>query len=117
MGNIPWIGLVRQRNLCRRRCQLSRGGLRERHDVRGVTLRGDAACTAAFKGSVDFKRAVFERVARFDGATVEGNVSFDEVQVLNLDDADLNKRRMWPDGYAVRPDRAGPTRGILVRVE
>jgi len=34
--------------------------------------------------------------------------------VLDLDDPDLNKHRVWPDGYTIRPDPADPTRGTRV---
>jgi hypothetical protein len=64
-----------------------------------------------------FVEATFQGNASFVGATFQGDAGFDGVRVLHLDDPDLNKRRVWPDGSTVRADPAEPARGTLVRAE
>jgi uncharacterized protein YjbI with pentapeptide repeats len=97
----------------------------------GVTFQGTARfgrvsfeydaefVRAAFQGDTEFVGADFEGDARFDGATFtsdNGGKGVAGAQVLYLDDPDLNKndRRVWPDGYTVRPDPADPTRGTVI---
>jgi uncharacterized protein YjbI with pentapeptide repeats len=86
---------------------------------------------ATFHGYAWFYKATFESVTTFSDTTFQGDARFNEAtftsvngvegvagaQVLHLDDPDLNKRRVWPDGFTVRPDPADPTRGTLVRAE
>jgi hypothetical protein len=62
----------------------------------------------------------FQGDAQFGQTTFTGGNGIRGVagaQVLRLDDPDLNKRRVWPDGFTVRPDPADPTRGTLVPAE
>jgi hypothetical protein len=75
---------------------------------------------ATFQDSARFHGATFQRAAWFNGATFTGDNRGEGVagaQVLRLDDSDLNERRVWPNGWTVRPDPADPTRGTLVRAE
>jgi uncharacterized protein YjbI with pentapeptide repeats len=62
---------------------------------------------ATFQGAAWFAEAIFTSSKGIDG--VAGAI------VLHLDDPDLNKRRVWPDGCTVRPDPADPSRGRVVR--
>jgi uncharacterized protein YjbI with pentapeptide repeats len=66
-------------------------------------------------GDAAFNEATFQGGIGFDRATFQGRAVFDEVQVLHLDNPDL--KRVWPNGYSIRPDPADPTRGTLVRAE
>jgi Pentapeptide repeats (9 copies) len=71
---------------------------------------------ATFKGNTGFNEATFQSNAWFDKATFQGNTGFDRAHVLHFDD-DLGRGRVWPDGWAVRPDPTDPSRGTLVRAE
>jgi hypothetical protein len=108
-----------------------------------ATFRGNAEFdTATFRGDARFGEATFQGYAGFNGATFESDAWFGEVafqgdarfngatfagdnsargvagaHVLHLDDPDLNKRRVWPDGCTIRPDPADPSRGTLVLAE
>jgi uncharacterized protein YjbI with pentapeptide repeats len=78
-------------------------------------FRGDAGFDKAkFRGDASFRGATFRRGARFRGATFRRGAGFGGAQVLHLNNPGLNERRVWPDGYTVRPDPADPTRGTLV---
>jgi uncharacterized protein YjbI with pentapeptide repeats len=71
---------------------------------------------ATFTGDAGFNQATFTGPAGFRGTTFSGDARFDAAHVLRLNDPDLNKdgRRVWPDGWTVRPDEDDPTRGTLV---
>ncbi|MEU9742886.1 pentapeptide repeat-containing protein [Micromonospora chersina] len=74
---------------------------------------------AIFSGDARFTRATFQGNAGFGGATFSSTPLCDAAQVLHLDDPDLNKggndaRRVWPNGWTVRPNADDPTRGTLV---
>lgn len=73
-----------------------------------------------FQGAVEFHLATFHGAARFNDATFTSGNRDEGVagaHVLHLDDSDPRKRRVWPNGFTVRPDTADPTRGTLVRTE
>jgi hypothetical protein len=73
-----------------------------------------------FQDAVEFHGATFHGDAWFNEATFTRDNRGEGVagaHVLRLDDSDLNKRRVWPNGFTVRPDTADPTRGTLVRAE
>ncbi|WP_187398846.1 pentapeptide repeat-containing protein [Micromonospora sp. WP24] len=77
---------------------------------------------ATFNRIASFHKTTFIRGAMFGGATFSSGALCDGAQVLHLDDPDLNKggkdaRRVWPDGWTVRPDADDPTRGTLTRGE
>jgi uncharacterized protein YjbI with pentapeptide repeats len=75
---------------------------------------------AIFQGTVLFSKATFEGAADFAQATfTSGNEGRGVIgaHVLHLDDPDLNRRRVWPDGCTVHPDPADPTRGTLIPAE
>jgi uncharacterized protein YjbI with pentapeptide repeats len=87
-----------------------------------VTFQSDALFIEAptFEGGAWFGEARFQGDARFDEATSTSGNGVERAagtQVLHLDDPDLNERRVWPDGYTIRPDPADPTRGTLVHAE
>jgi hypothetical protein len=86
---------------------------------------------ATFSGAARFNQATFSDVARFNqgtffdvavfgGATFSDVAGFGAVCVLHLDDdLDPSKggehaRRVWPEGWIVRPDPDDPSRGTLV---
>ena len=82
---------------------------------RDARLRG-----VTFQGPVEFHGATFQGDAWFNDATFTDDNRGEGVagaHVLRLDDSDLNQRRVWPNGFTVRPDPADPTRGRLVRAE
>jgi hypothetical protein len=98
----------------------------------GATFQGRAGFSGViFQGDAWFDEATFQKDAWFDEATFQGNARFSEAtfagnngaegvagaQVLHLNDPELNKHRVWPDGCTVHPDPADPTRGTLVREE
>ena len=84
----------------------------------GATFQGDARFGGAtFRGDATFGEATFQGDARFHRATFQGYAEFAEVHVLHVDDPNINKRRVWPDEWAIRPDPADPTRGTLIRAE
>jgi hypothetical protein len=98
----------------------------------GATFQGNAGFDGAtFKGNARFGGATFQGKASFDEATFQGNASFGGTiftsgnggmglagaRVLHMDSPDLNKRRVWPDGWTVRPDPAHPSHGTLVLAE
>jgi uncharacterized protein YjbI with pentapeptide repeats len=86
-----------------------------------ATFRRDARLPGAiFQGAVEFHGATFQGDAWFNDATFTGDNRGEGVagaQVLRLDDSDLNQRRVWPNGFTVRPDPADPTHGTLVAAE
>jgi uncharacterized protein YjbI with pentapeptide repeats len=98
-----------------------------------ATFQGGAGFReAAFHGDVGFREAAVPGGAGFRGATFHGGAKFNDVtfiggprvkggiaeaQVLHLQNPTLNKRRVWPDGYIVRPDPADLTRGRLIHRE
>ncbi|NED58716.1 pentapeptide repeat-containing protein [Micromonospora aurantiaca] len=100
---------------------------------RGATFTGDADFNfatfadagfgeATFSGGARFFQATFKGAVRFSGATFSSIPLCDWAKVLCLDDPHLNKDgkdalRVWPDGWAVRPDTGDPTRGTLVAEE
>jgi uncharacterized protein YjbI with pentapeptide repeats len=67
---------------------------------------------ATFQGGAGFGGATFQGGAGFGGATFQGAVAFNAAHALHFDDP--NMRRVWPDGWAVRPDPTDPSRGTLV---
>jgi uncharacterized protein YjbI with pentapeptide repeats len=83
----------------------------------GATFQGGAVFEGAtFQGGATFEGATFQGGAVFEGATFQGGaVFFDRARVLHVDNPDFNKRRVWPDGWSVRPDPAHPSHGTLVR--
>jgi uncharacterized protein YjbI with pentapeptide repeats len=70
---------------------------------------------ANFQGYTWFDEAAFQDIVGFGRATFQGAASFRRAQVLQLNDFD--RRRVWPDGWTVRPDPADPSRGMLVPAE
>jgi hypothetical protein len=106
-----------------------------RAEFDGATFQGDATFAratfrgytwfvgATFRGFADFDRVTFRDFANFDASTFEGEAGFDKAtstigkrgigianaRVLHVDNPKLNKYRVWPDGWSVRPD---PARGI-----
>jgi uncharacterized protein YjbI with pentapeptide repeats len=70
-----------------------------------------------FQGDTWFEKATFRGRAWFDGATFASVEGVFGARVLHLDDPDLNKRRVWPDGFTVHPDPGDPTRGTLIPAE
>jgi hypothetical protein len=76
----------------------------------GATFRSASFSEAIFEDSANFSEATF--AGSFTDATFAGDTKgVAEAHVLHLDDLDLNKRRLWPNGYTVCPDPADPTRG------
>ena len=82
-----------------------------------VTLQDPARFRAAtFRGDARLRGATFRGDARFSGATFRGDARFSGAHVLlHFDNRDI--RRVWPDGWIVRPDPTDPSRGTLVRAE
>jgi hypothetical protein len=67
-----------------------------------------------------FKGAIFQGAAWFAEAIFTSSKGVEGVAgaiVLHLDDPNLNKRRVWPDGCTVHPDPTDPSRGTVVRAE
>jgi uncharacterized protein YjbI with pentapeptide repeats len=82
---------------------------------RGAKFRGDVRFVdAKFRGDAGFSWAKFRGDVWFFRAKFRGDAGFGGAQVLHLNNPGLNERRVWPDGYTVRPDPADPTRGTLV---
>jgi uncharacterized protein YjbI with pentapeptide repeats len=86
----------------------------------GATFSGDAVFGGAtFSVLALFGGATFCDAARFDGAIFSGIAEVDGVRVFHLDDPELNKggenaRRVWPEGWTVRPNADDRSRGTLV---
>jgi uncharacterized protein YjbI with pentapeptide repeats len=112
------------------------GGARFGARFGGATFLGDAwFAEATFQSDAEFGEARFQAGARFDRATFhrsadflsatfqdypEFRPEFREAHVEHLDNPDL--ARVWPDGWAIRPNPAdpthpAPTRGTLVPAE
>jgi hypothetical protein len=70
---------------------------------------------ATFQGTAWFDDATFQGTVRFDDESFQGTAGFERAHVVALDG--LDRDRVWPDGWTVRPDPADPTRGTLVRAE
>jgi hypothetical protein len=88
----------------------------------GATFKEDAQFgDATFQELAGFSGATFHGWAGFAGATFHGAAGFNEVSFRVPPEfgrtkvLDLNKQRVWPDGYTVLPDPADPTRGTLIR--
>jgi hypothetical protein len=81
-------------------------------DLSGISVSAASFTRARFPGDARFERATFSGAARFGGATFSGDARFDGVRVLHLDDS--HSRRVWPEGWTVRPDADDPSRGTLV---
>jgi hypothetical protein len=75
---------------------------------------------ATFAGAAWFERATFSDAARFNQANFSDAAGFGGVRVLHLDDdpdpskGGENARRVWPEGWTVRPDADDPSRGTLI---
>jgi hypothetical protein len=79
----------------------------------GATFSSVAGFGGATFSSALFADATFSGAAGFDEATFSGTASFRGVRVLHLEDPGLNKggeyaRRVWPEGWTVRPDADDP---------
>jgi hypothetical protein len=87
----------------------------------GADFQGSAWFTEAdFQNAVWFEEAIFHGSAWFLVATFQSPGEAEGIagaRVLRLNDPDPYLRRLWPDGYTVRPDPADPTRGTLVNVQ
>jgi uncharacterized protein YjbI with pentapeptide repeats len=68
---------------------------------------------ATFQAAAVFEEATFQGVAVFEEATFQGHTLFNEARVLHFNN--LDRPRVWPDGWTVRPDPTDPSRGTLVR--
>ncbi|WP_159451043.1 pentapeptide repeat-containing protein [Micromonospora cremea] len=84
-----------------------------------VRFDGDARFhSATFIAHAWFTGVTFAQAASFWKATFDDAQSFGHARVLHLDDPGLNEggeegRRVWPDGWTVRPDAKDPTHGTL----
>jgi uncharacterized protein YjbI with pentapeptide repeats len=81
----------------------------------GATFRATGFDEATFQGDAWFGDATFRDDAWFGKATFQRRAMFRGAHVLHLDNP--NVRRVWPDGWTVRPDPTDPSRGTLVRSE
>ncbi len=86
------------------------------NDAKFVEIAGFSATT--FSGHASFHGVTFQRRASFHRATFHEEPTFGYTRITNLDDPvigrDAHPFRVWPDGWAVEPDRHDPTRGSLV---
>jgi hypothetical protein len=88
-------------------------------DLSGISVIGANFTKATFSDAAWFGGATFSATAWFGEATFSATARFDGVRVLHLEDPDTgmgvaNARRVWPEGWTVRPDADNPSRGTMV---